>query len=158
MGSTNRNRAYRYDESAGEGTTVYVVDTGVFGGHIVFRGRVAHGANTVDSDNRDGNGHGTHVAGIVSQVAKRASIVSVKVLGATGMGTTQSVIAGLDWLKTHAQSTGVVSKAVVNLSLGFPLSRAMNLAAEALVDAGLTLVAGVRGFPAPTDSVRMLTS
>jgi subtilisin family serine protease len=84
---------YRYEESAGAGTCVYVVDTGVDGTHPELAGRVVWGVNTAgDNMSADENGHGTAVAGvtagIIHGVAKRSTVVVVKVLNAGGSGTT----------------------------------------------------------------------
>ena len=95
----------------GAGVTVYVVDTGIFAGHSDFGGRVLSGFNAV-ADNGgtdDCNGHGTHVAGVIGGsnygVATSATLVPVRVLDCTGMGTISTLIAGLDWvLQDHAQS------------------------------------------------------
>lgn len=55
---------YIYDSTAGAGTYIYVVDTGVYTGHRDFGGRASMGANFVDDESAtDGNGHGTHCAG-----------------------------------------------------------------------------------------------
>ena len=57
-----------------------------------------------DSDATDDNGHGTHVAGIVTSsdsyykgVAPGASLMIAKVLGSDGSGSSSDVIAGIDW-------------------------------------------------------------
>jgi subtilisin family serine protease len=69
----------------------------------------------------DGNGHGTHTAGIAAAidngsgvvgVAPGARIWAVKVLDANGNGTFGDVICGLDWV---VQKQGTID--VVNLSL-----------------------------------------
>ena len=59
---------YTYPDSAGEGVTAYVIDTGVRISHKDFGGRAASGFDAVDNDNdaNDGNGHGTHVAGTIA--------------------------------------------------------------------------------------------
>ena len=41
--------SYIYDSTAGSGTTVYVVDTGIYTAHSQFGGRATFGANYVDS-------------------------------------------------------------------------------------------------------------
>jgi cerevisin len=67
---------YIYDHDAGQGVTAYVVDTGVNIGHNEFEGRaewfvlslrvsglIRRGQTIPDGDeDKDGNGHGTHVA------------------------------------------------------------------------------------------------
>lgn len=137
------DRRYGY-AGGGEGVQAYVVDTGVRPTHREFTGRLAAGANTAGDrrDTRDAadcQGHGTHVAGTlagtVSGVAKKASVVPVRVLGCNGAGTNVDVIAGLDWIARHARAPGVV-----NLSLGGGASRSLDSAVKDLVARGLTVV------------------
>ena len=93
---------YVFDTSGGEGVTVYVVDTGIRTTHVEFQGRASFGANFVPgSDDDDGNGHGSHVAGTIAGrtygVAKQAEVVAVKVLDGNGEGTNEMVIDGMQW-------------------------------------------------------------
>lgn len=134
---------FTYDDKAGQGVRVYVVDTGVTGG-TQLSGRLAAGTNTTGDANgtADCHGHGTHVAGIAAGttfgVAKKATVVPVRVLGCTGGGTTSTVIAGLDWIaSTHP--AGV--RGVVNLSLGGPRDTPLDAAVEALEEQGFVVVA-----------------
>lgn len=81
--------SYTYDSTAGQGTCVYVIDTGIATTHPEFEGRATFLANYAgDGSNTDGNGHGTHCAGTVGSktygVAKKAKLFAVKVLGADG--------------------------------------------------------------------------
>ncbi|CAG7941903.1 unnamed protein product [Penicillium nalgiovense] len=134
---------YVYDSTAGEGIVVYGVDTGIDIRHSDFEGRAEWGTNTVDNDNTDGNGHGTHTAstavGSKFGVAKKASVVAVKVLSADGSGTNSQVIAGMEWAVKDAKSRGVTGKSVMNMSLGGAFSRAMNDAAANVVKSGVFL-------------------
>ncbi|KAI1141914.1 oryzin precursor [Hypoxylon sp. FL0543] len=138
---------YKYDESAGEGTYAYIIDTGIFIDHPDFEGRASFGANFVEgnSNDTDENGHGTHVAGITGSttygVAKKTNLVAVKVLNAAGSGAISQVIAGLQWAVDNATSEQRIGKAVANISLGALriLSSAVNTAAAAAVEAGLFL-------------------
>ncbi|NEE17482.1 S8 family peptidase [Streptomyces sp. SID7499] len=145
------DRSYSWPRSAGAGVTVYVIDTGVRTTHEDFAGRASHGWDFVGNDRvaSDANGHGTHVAGTVAGttfgVAKRARIVSVRVLDAAGGGTTARVIAGIDWVTRHARKP-----AVANLSLGGPRNDRLDAAVRASIASGVTytVAAGNDGRPA----------
>ncbi|GAA2241039.1 S8 family peptidase [Streptomyces indiaensis] len=145
------DRSYTWPRSAGAGVTVYVIDTGVRTTHRDFAGRAGHGWDFVGDDRvaSDANGHGTHVAGTVAGtvhgVAKKARIVSVRVLDAAGAGTTARVIAGIDWVTRHARKP-----AVANLSLGGPRNERLDAAVRASIASGVTytVAAGNDGRPA----------
>ncbi|KAG0325709.1 hypothetical protein BG000_001701 [Podila horticola] len=136
------SQPYVYNDAAGQGVTAYVVDTGVYTDHSEFEGRASWGANFVDgSANEDQHGHGTHVAGTIGGanygVAKKVSIVAVRVLDAQGSGSLSGVIAGMDWVAQNA----VAGKSVVNMSLGGSKSQAINDAAGRLFAANIPLIA-----------------
>ena len=128
----------------GEGVTVYVMDTGVLAEHRDFGGRVAPGWSAID-DGRgtsDCNGHGTHVAGTVAGtyagVAKRATIVPVRVLDCDGSGSGSGLIAGLRWIIDHHQAG---TPAVLNMSLGGEsTSSTIDSWVEAVMADGITAV------------------
>ncbi|WP_246561656.1 S8 family peptidase [Streptomyces roseirectus] len=142
---------YRAPASQGAGVTVYVLDTGVRISHQEFAGRARHGWDFVggDGDAGDGNGHGTHVAATVAGsslgVARRARVVSVRVLDDSGGGTIARTIAGIDWVTRHARKP-----AVANLSLGGPANAALDAAVRTSIRAGVTytVAAGNEGRPA----------
>lgn len=105
-------------------------------------------ANFVDSSNTDGNGHGTHVAGTIGGtkygVAKRTTLLGVKVLNASGSGTNSGVISGMNFVVTDARTRSCPNGVVVNMSLGGSTSTAVNNAARAITSAGhfLAVAAG----------------
>ncbi|MEU0072525.1 S8 family peptidase [Streptomyces sp. NPDC006332] len=142
---------YTSPGSGGAGVTVYVIDTGIRVGHKDFGGRARHGWDFVGGDRNagDGNGHGTHVAGIVAGagygVAKKAQVVSVRVLDNSGAGTTARVIAGIDWVTKHARKP-----AVANLSLGGHRNAQLDAAVRDSIRSGVTytVAAGNEGLPA----------
>ncbi|CAL9444733.1 peptidase S8 [Streptomyces sp. DH-12] len=154
------NRAYTYPDSAGQGVTAYVIDTGVRISHSDFGGRASNGYDAVDGDNvaQDGNGHGTHVAGTVAGnaygVAKKARIVGVRVLNNSGSGTTAQVVAGIDWVARNA-----VKPAVANMSLGGGADSTLDAAVRNAVAAGVTFVvaAGNESTNASTKSPARVT-
>lgn len=54
---------YVFDDSAGEGITAFVVDTGIMVNHTEFQGRATLAFNAANTVMTDENGHGSHVAG-----------------------------------------------------------------------------------------------
>ncbi|MER6522692.1 S8 family serine peptidase [Streptomyces sp. NPDC001553] len=122
----------------GAGVTAYILDTGIDYAHDEFGGRATFGFDAV-ADGRQGkdcNGHGTHVAGTVAGktygVARKADLVSVRVLDCEGRGSYSGMIAGFDWVLKNARQP-----AVLNGSLGGDRSVTLNNAATALSDAGV---------------------
>ncbi|EQD87604.1 serine protease [Saccharopolyspora erythraea D] len=132
------NNAYTYGPNASN-VSAYVIDTGVRISHRTFGGRAKHGFDSVDNDNdaSDCNGHGTHVAGTIGGaeygVAKAVNIVAVRVLDCRGSGTTDGVIAGIDWVTKNAKKP-----AVANMSLGGGASNALDQAVRNSVGSGVT--------------------
>ncbi|KAK4246495.1 serine protease [Corynascus novoguineensis] len=136
------SRTYLFDSSAGEGVTAYVVDTGIRVTHEEFEGRAAFAANFIDDVDDDEQGHGSHVAGTIGGktfgVAKKVNLMAVKVLGADGAGSNSGVISGMQFVAQNA--TGLRGKAVMNMSLGGPASRAVNSAINQVEAAGVVPV------------------
>jgi subtilisin family serine protease len=145
------DKGYSWPESAGAGVTAYVIDTGIRITHKDFGGRAGYGWDFVGNDKAagDGNGHGTHVAGIIAGttygVAKKAKVVSVRVLDNAGSGTTAQVIAGIDWVTRHAHKP-----AVANLSLGGHANAQLDAAVRNSIASGVTysVAAGNDGLAA----------
>jgi subtilisin family serine protease len=139
------NKGYYYT-GTGRGVSVYIVDDGVFAEHPDFEGRVVAGDDEIgNTDGRLGrvncDGHGTHVAGTVGGkyfgVAKRVTLVPVRVLDCQGNGSEAEILAGLDWVRANH-----TANSVVNMSLGTAsgVSVALNDAVQQLTDAGITVV------------------
>lgn len=134
---------YLYDSSAGEGTFVYVVDTGIRTTHEEFEGRAVWGFNAVNNQNTDNEGHGTHVAGTsVSKtygVAKKATVVAVKIFeGSTGSAST--VINGFNWAVNDIVAKNRTNTAVINMSLGGSASATWDAAITASWEKGVLSV------------------
>jgi subtilisin family serine protease len=122
-----------------ENVNVYVIDTGIYAAHKDFGGRASVGTDTVgDGQNGvDCMGHGSHVAGTIAGttygLAKGAKVFGVRVLDCQGSGSTESVIAGIDWVTKNA-----TKPAVANMSLGGGADEALDAAVKASVDSGIT--------------------
>jgi thermitase len=112
------------NSSTGKGAIVAIVDTGVQRSHSDLQGgRVLQGFDFVDNDSdpQDGDGHGSHVLGIVgasennavgvSSVAPGARLLPVRVLGNDGSGLITDVAKGIDFAVNQGAH-------VINLSLG----------------------------------------
>ena len=145
---------YSFPSAAGQNAQVFVVDTGILARHPEFQDRatqayVAPGMG----ENVDCNGHGSHVAGTVggreTGVAKRASLVGVKVLACSGAGTTASVLNGLEFVLSQASNR----TKIVNLSLGGGRSPALDsMIAEVAKNSLVVVAAGNSGGDACTGS------
>ena len=147
--------------STGVGAVVAVIDTGVQRDHPDLGGRLVNGFDYVgddpdaggdeDSDPTDGNGHGTHVTGIIAAnrdnsegitgVAPGARVMPIRVLDDNGEGFADDTIKGIDYAIDHGAH-------VINLSLGdfIPLQStlfddpAYKSVLERAVDAGIVVV------------------
>jgi oryzin len=135
---------YVYDDSAGRGQFVYVVDTGVFVDHVDFGGRAIQGINIHPGEWEDVYGHGTHCAGTVASTtygaAKLATVVDVKVLDDNGFGTIEDMLAGYDWAINNITSEGRTGQSLISMSLGWPTSQIINDAVEAAYQEGVVTV------------------
>ncbi|KAL5354869.1 Subtilisin-like protease 3 [Pseudogymnoascus australis] len=137
---------YTYDSSAGKGTTIYIIDTGIHVNHVEFEGRAKWGTNFIaGSVNDDEDGHGTHVAAVAAGktfgVASKANLVAVRVLDAKGDGKSSDVLAGMQWAANAAEYKNQTGKSVINMSLGAAYSEAFNKATAAIVARGVVVVA-----------------
>ncbi|MFD5243806.1 S8 family peptidase [Amycolatopsis sp. NPDC058340] len=145
---------YTYPTKA-DNVTAYVIDTGVRGSHKDFGDRATGGKDFVDNDDtpNDEHGHGTHVAGTIGGtdhgLAKGVKIVGVRVLDANGSGTTEGVVAGVDWVAANAKGPSVA-----NMSLGGGADDALDAAVKGAIDKGVTfaLAAGNESSDAGTTS------
>ncbi|MCP9201368.1 S8 family serine peptidase [Gramella sp. GC03-9] len=127
----------------------YILDSGVDLDHPDLNVDASRGFNAFTSgrDGKsldDGNGHGTHVAGTIAAVnntvgvigvAAGATVVPVKVLDSRGSGSYSGVIAGVDFVGANGANGDVA-----NMSLGGPVSQALDDAVVAAASNGIKFV------------------
>lgn len=126
--------SYQY---TGKGVKAFVIDTGV-DQHSDLRNPAC--GYTAFSSCVDEQGHGTHVAGTIGGteygVAKDVELVTVRVLGPDGRGSTSGLLSGLDYV--YQQKKGNPSQPMVaNMSLGGAYSQALNNVVENIANVGV---------------------
>lgn len=107
---------------------VAVIDTGIYTGHVdLDGGKVIAWKDYVNGRTSpyDDNGHGTHVSGIIAGtgegnssyrgVSPGSALIGLKVLNASGSGSTSNIIAAVDWCITYRTTYKI---RVINMSLG----------------------------------------
>ncbi len=135
------NSTYNYPDQGGQGVRIYVVDTGVRSTHADLTGRVITGYSAYSGGTEDCNGHGTHVAGSAAGtaygIAKKATVVPVRILSCTGSGSSTTFFNGVNWILANKGTT----PGVVNMSLAFSsVSSTVNTAIRNLHNSGLTTI------------------
>ncbi|HVE69674.1 MAG TPA: S8 family serine peptidase [Solirubrobacteraceae bacterium] len=144
--------------ATGAGATVAVIDSGAAMGHPDLQGRLVAGPDYVDGGApEDGEGHGTHVAGIVAanagngvgveSVAPGARVLVVRVLDDDGEGGASGVADGIRWAADNGAD-------VINLSLGseipiFGTSEDYESAIDYALDRGKIVVAAAGNGATP---------
>lgn len=124
----SRIRAVNRTDKA-QGVNVAVIDTGIDLSHPDLAANIVGGYNCSSGGKRsydDGNGHGTHVAGIIAAldngvgavgVAPDAKLWAVRVLNDQGTGAFSDVICGIDFVDSLSPAKGGPIS-VANMSLG----------------------------------------
>jgi subtilisin family serine protease len=138
-------QAQRLAVNLGAGVKVAVLDTGIDLNHRAFSNSISRtdmwdfvGNDAVPQEEGTigvgGFGHGTNVAGIVLQIAPRAQILPLRVLGPDGSGDVTRIAAAINY--------GVSKGAqVINMSLGSEdKSAAVEAAIKAAADKGVWVV------------------
>lgn len=136
-----------WDKSQGGFGPIAIIDTGIASSQSDLSGSVLPGYNFVsdNTDTNDDNGHGTHVAGIVSastnnsngvaSIGFKGTLLPVKVLDGSGAGSYGDVASGI----IYATDQGAK---IINLSLGgSSSSRTLEDAIKYALARGVVIVA-----------------
>lgn len=147
-------RAVGADRSAqtGMGVRIAILDTGLDLQHPDFQNRAVESRSFIEGETvQDGNGHGTHCAGIAAGppapqasprygVAGDAELFVGKVLSDEGGGADGTVLQGIDWAVENRCH-------IVSMSLGSPTepgqahSKVFEAVAQRALEAGTLIVA-----------------
>ncbi len=169
---SNRDGTLETLQPRGEGIKVCVLDTGIDLEHPELRGVIAGGKDFVDGDEvpldygKDGwgEGHGTHVAGIIAAqlgsggsvspgmdsngvagVAPGARLLIARVLNTQGFAWASDIMKGLEWCQVQGAR-------IASLSLGGANdSRAERDAFQAAADSGMLVIAAAGNSGGPLD-------
>jgi subtilisin len=148
-----------YDLATGNGIKVAVLDTGIDLNHPDFQDRLLENDNTKswirEETVQDGNGHGTHCAGIIAGprmsasgkrygVAPDVDLLICKVLDNRGYGYDDDILDAMDWARDKGAkiiSMSLVSEKENNRSISQPFSDAYEQIASVLLAQGTLVVA-----------------
>jgi subtilisin family serine protease len=156
----------------GEGIKVCVLDTGIDPDHLELRGAFLYGKDFVDGDDdpsdKDGElwgeGHGTHVAGIIAArmasggrvgpgmdlhgvvgAAPEAQLLIARVLNMQGFAWSSAIIDGLEWCRSQGAH-------IASLSLGGTGgSRIERDAFQSAANSGMLIIAAAGNSSGPLD-------
>jgi major intracellular serine protease len=107
----------------GKGTLICIIDTGIDVRHPVFAGKILAGQAFVKGlppiQFQDDNMHGTHVAGIIIQIAPDAKLLILKALDSAGSGDISNIVKAIDYAVGFQGPNGQVVD-LINMSLGCP--------------------------------------
>jgi len=106
--------------NTGAGRVIAILDTGYNKDHPELVSSYAGGYDFVnnDPDPMDDNGHGSHVAGLITAdgvsssakgVAPDAGIIAVKVLDSSGSGYFSNIITGMNWVIDNYPNADAIS-------------------------------------------------
>ncbi|XP_798146.3 uncharacterized protein LOC593583 [Strongylocentrotus purpuratus] len=127
-----------FETSGGEGTTIFIMDTGVRVDHTEFNGRAEYYRDMLASDptnpeTGDPNGHGTRCAGAAIGatigVATKANVKSIRVAGPTGSGSIEQSLLGFEevekWTIANPGAKCVVSYSLSSHGISTSLDTAV---------------------------------
>ena len=101
----------------GKGVRIVLLDTGVFS-HRDLKCKISFFKDYINYKQLcyDDNGHGTHIAGIISEMAPGVELLVFKILDKNGNGTTEKALKALDWIQKNHRKWNIQ---LLNFSMGY---------------------------------------
>ncbi|KAF2152166.1 alkaline protease [Myriangium duriaei CBS 260.36] len=135
---------YWYISSAGSGTYVYVVDSGINKRHVEFGSRASFGYNAfANTSAHDTDGHGTYIAGIIGGktygVAKKTNLIALKIID-NKRTSTSIMLEGYHWAVNNILKKEQAQKSAISLSVSGRYQKAINDAIDAAFRKGVVTV------------------
>jgi subtilisin len=141
----------------GIGKTAWIIDSGIDFTHPDLTVDIAKSRSFINgiTSADDENGHGTHVAGIIGArnnsigvlgVASGATLVSLRVLNAEGVGSLSAIIQALAYINTNAKAGDVVNMSLeIEVNSPVLVQQVQNTASRGIY---ITIAAGNKHQPA----------
>lgn len=128
----------------GKGVRIALLDTGVFS-HRDLQCNIVLFQDYINEKtlSYDDNGHGTHIAGILSEMAPGAELLVFKILDKRGNGSTEKALRALEWIHENHRDWNIK---LINFSMGYsPNAKAVQQKRlieklEELWEEGITIV------------------
>eukprot|EP01023_Acetabularia_acetabulum_P000084 TRINITY_DN1003_c0_g1_i1.p1 TRINITY_DN1003_c0_g1~~TRINITY_DN1003_c0_g1_i1.p1 ORF type:complete len:538 (+),score=69.15 TRINITY_DN1003_c0_g1_i1:62-1675(+) len=141
----------KYDyPNTGKGVNVYIISSGIYGGHSEFSGEDVRvfGAYSLDESDplEDCLGFGTHIAGLIGGntfgVAKQVNLHSVKVFNCKGLTKFGSILSAVEWISdNHVKPAVALWLTFSEFGTSSESSQKLN-AVKNLHENGVTVVVG----------------
>jgi subtilisin family serine protease len=145
-------------KTEGEGIKIAILDTGIAMQHPDLQDSIIASQDfTGKGSVEDGNGHGTHCAGIAAAVrnnkgiigvAPKAKIMCAKVLNNRGSGTLDWIVKGIHW--AYDEGADIISMSLGS-SNGTP---ALEQAVRKVIDGGKILIVAAGNAGEGSDTIR----
>lgn len=101
----------------GKGIRIALLDTGVYLHRNLTNEIISfHDFINYNKSSYDDNGHGTHIAGILSEMAPNSELLVFKILDKNGNGTTEKALKALDWIRKNHKKWNIK---LLNFSMGY---------------------------------------
>ena len=133
---------------------VFVIDTGIQDKHVAFKHSIVEeGIDVSNSEqplnsHHDCNGHGTHVASLITGIIPKSIIIPVVVTDCFGKGTLSSLAEGIYWI-IEKMKFNKGKKFLCNISLQSVKNEYINMLVNKLYEEGCLSIVAAGNYRAP---------